>query len=1004
MNTQKGVCRLSDLGIAPPSAPSAKKEKKGFFSKLFNKSDDNYSVDNLPKLDDDLKDYKPSNNLDDQAFDLADIENKVEQASKEKEKENVSSNVSSKNSSEDSLDSSFDFPSTDEFSFSTKKDDLPEIPKDLGVDSEKQLDKKLPKLKLPKPSTKKEEIEELTNSVLEEPLPDVDEVPDYTSFSEMVQEEPKNKEFLMSVEENKPVSKTDEWVSETGPSIEDSSLASSLASSPASNSVSNPLASSSSSSSSSSDSEWLTEDDSNLENSSKNSKKTSEFLNDDDNNDFLTKDLTKKNKKSKTKEKKKKSFFSKWTKRDSNDLINKKPSVEEQNKTVIESETAIENPIGQEPEIKKSFENNELPKELSSIAEEHLAPIVEKRNVLEKQIKELAATNIKVKVPEHPFEKPVKKEQVFFLKNGVELKTIKDLITALNTMDDETFLHHVNESRNDFSNWVKYVFKDKKLSEDMLKAKSKFELLDVLYDYDSKHDEKIKQKTSSIIKEKKENIKEHLEEAESLHEQLDALKVLAKQKHEEIKDSERLIHEDASKKISEFVNQQLKDKQDDLNSLISETAKEREKIIKNAKKLDQKIMNKHKSTSDQLEKHKQEILNHKKEILLHKKEIENNLEQSRKIKEQHEIKLGELQKDFVEQQKKLNKKYEAHADNIKKKLESETKKLQNSHNKEHEKLKKDYKKLFDKLETDKLMIEKQKLEAKELMKEANKIRKLKLTNAKELTKLSDLRKELVDKEKTLEKKEIALREKNKSLGKEHNELAKLERDLLNKEHVFENKKHDFEQDVVRREKEIVAKNNSLYAEYEKMVKSRDEDFDKKSKEKDSFLSEWESRLTAQQNTFDKEYGSFKVEEKKFKQFVKQQNALIVKKKKFLIEEQKKLDKLLSDKAQIARYIEEAERAVQKYEVNNDLGDKLQEIREGDAQSLIEQSAELSPSIEIYALIDECKQFIEQKNLNAAKNLYNKIRDEYANAPLEETEKSVLYDSIRELYEEIQVSA
>ena len=36
--------------------------------------------------------------------------------------------------------------------------------------------------------------------------------------------------------------------------------------------------------------------------------------------------------------------------------------------------------------------------------------------------------------------------------------------------DEETFRHHSSESRNDFSNWVRDVIGDEKLSRDLLKS------------------------------------------------------------------------------------------------------------------------------------------------------------------------------------------------------------------------------------------------------------------------------------------------------------------------------------------------------------------------------------------------------------------------------------------------------------------------------------------------------------------------------------------------------
>lgn len=72
------------------------------------------------------------------------------------------------------------------------------------------------------------------------------------------------------------------------------------------------------------------------------------------------------------------------------------------------------------------------------------------------------------------------KDKEFVLSNGVKLKSIKQLIDYSDFMDDSTFRHHVNDSRNDFSTWIKDVFKDTKLANKLLKVKSKEELKKIL--------------------------------------------------------------------------------------------------------------------------------------------------------------------------------------------------------------------------------------------------------------------------------------------------------------------------------------------------------------------------------------------------------------------------------------------------------------------------------------------------------------------------------------------
>ncbi|MBI2660392.1 hypothetical protein HYX07_04480 [Candidatus Woesearchaeota archaeon] len=66
-------------------------------------------------------------------------------------------------------------------------------------------------------------------------------------------------------------------------------------------------------------------------------------------------------------------------------------------------------------------------------------------------------------------------EHHFVVADGRKLKNIMELADALETMTEEIFRHHANEFKNDFSNWVKDVFYDHSLAEDISRAKNRLE-------------------------------------------------------------------------------------------------------------------------------------------------------------------------------------------------------------------------------------------------------------------------------------------------------------------------------------------------------------------------------------------------------------------------------------------------------------------------------------------------------------------------------------------------
>jgi hypothetical protein len=65
----------------------------------------------------------------------------------------------------------------------------------------------------------------------------------------------------------------------------------------------------------------------------------------------------------------------------------------------------------------------------------------------------------------------------FVVNNGMMLRTLYELRDAFMNMSDETFYHHVNESKNDFHNWINDVHQDEHLADDLLKAKNRNEAL-----------------------------------------------------------------------------------------------------------------------------------------------------------------------------------------------------------------------------------------------------------------------------------------------------------------------------------------------------------------------------------------------------------------------------------------------------------------------------------------------------------------------------------------------
>ncbi|MEK6946646.1 MAG: hypothetical protein AABX32_03480 [Nanoarchaeota archaeon] len=73
-----------------------------------------------------------------------------------------------------------------------------------------------------------------------------------------------------------------------------------------------------------------------------------------------------------------------------------------------------------------------------------------------------------------------KPEFYFKLINGKSIKNILGLADDLDKIPDEVLYHHVNPQRNDFSNWLRDIFKQKKLADEISKVQSRLEIQVIL--------------------------------------------------------------------------------------------------------------------------------------------------------------------------------------------------------------------------------------------------------------------------------------------------------------------------------------------------------------------------------------------------------------------------------------------------------------------------------------------------------------------------------------------
>jgi hypothetical protein len=69
----------------------------------------------------------------------------------------------------------------------------------------------------------------------------------------------------------------------------------------------------------------------------------------------------------------------------------------------------------------------------------------------------------------------VHKDFYFSLIDGSSIKNLLELVNALDKMSDDVFYYHVTPEKNDFANWIRDVFKEKNLAEEITKVNSRLE-------------------------------------------------------------------------------------------------------------------------------------------------------------------------------------------------------------------------------------------------------------------------------------------------------------------------------------------------------------------------------------------------------------------------------------------------------------------------------------------------------------------------------------------------
>ena len=117
--------------------------------------------------------------------------------------------------------------------------------------------------------------------------------------------------------------------------------------------------------------------------------------------------------------------------------------------------------------------------------------------------------------PEHILQ-DVKTENAFWFHDGPVVRNIYELLSALQHISQGTFSYHVNYLKNDISDWVRNIIKDKVLADTIVKVENKKVII-----------KKIKKRIGEIEKELEKLDKHLIVSTQTIHDkQLDFERVM----------------------------------------------------------------------------------------------------------------------------------------------------------------------------------------------------------------------------------------------------------------------------------------------------------------------------------------------------------------------------------------------------------------------------------------------------------------------------------------------
>ena len=282
---------------------------------------------------------------------------------------------------------------------------------------------------------------------------------------------------------------------------------------------------------------------------------------------------------------------------------------------------------------------------------------------------------------------------------------------------------------------------------------------------------------------------------------------------------------------------------------------------------------------------------------------------------------------------------------------------------------------------------------------------------------------LAKREKEFKGRELQLSKSEQQISTKENQFKGRDSSLKQRESAIKNR----EDNASKLKTSYDTKLNSLNSQQKKLDEQKKsfkvaEEYHKK------WLKEQEKKSKA---ILEKQKQTFEKEKKRTQSDLKQRENLVQKKekkhadwekrlhswdaelqanKKMLGDQENRLVEELDKRTELKSYVSKTEGIIRKEKEELEdsgfhvyLNAKLNNL-EQKGDSLLESRKKVDiPHTELYELIDHCHELVQKKDVEKAKGVYAKLKKKFHKAELTPSEKAVVYNSIRELYDDIHLA-